>query len=1246
MTTRNHLANLKDINSGSMHAAFEMTCPNCGGVNTDDRLMLGLPCPKCLPDISDLIKLRSMLADPLEYKILILNKLKELGTHKMYEKEIVELERELRKVCYFFEKALGNKPWSAQRTWIRRVLEGKSFSILAPTGVGKTAFGMLMSLYLASKGKKCYIVLPTTVLVKQVKERIDEYREKLNLKDVVVLTYHAAMSTSKKKEFSERLKEGNFDVLVTTSQYLARNFEDLKDLKFDFVFVDDVDALLKSSRNIDRVLMLLGFSTEIIEDALQLVYLKRRFSAYILSRRKLPEELVEEYNELNERISECLKKGDFGILVVSTATGRVRGIRSKVFRELLGFEVGSRAELLRNVYDTYVIPNENSKLADEVLRLVKELGDGGLVFVPVDYGVEFVKELVAYLKANGVKAGAVYAEEKGALDDFIQGNVDVLVGVAIYYGLLVRGLDLPERVKYAVFVGVPRFKFSLRIADANPIRLLSIAANIREYVPEKEAEELSKLTTRLKRYLLMSSRKTLLELMEAVKSESDVERESGQMAVVINVVLSLRDLLRRLLSDKGVIERLKSSKYVSIKEENGELYLYVPDTMTYLQASGRTSRMYAGGISRGLSVIIVDDMKLLNGLMRQSKWYSEDIEWHELGGLDLKKVLAEIDYDRHVIRALREGKVTMIRGEPIRTALLIVESPNKARTISSFYGRPSKKRIRDLIAYEVSTGGYILSVIASGGHIFDLVTKRGFHGIEKLDSALLPIYTTIKKCLKCGSQFTDQDSCPVCKSKEYVDSLRIVKTLRELAKEVDEVLIGTDPDTEGEKIGWDIAISLAPYARQVKRVEFHEITKRAISEALIKPRDINLRLVEAQIVRRVEDRWIGFVLSQKLWKVFNSRWLSAGRVQTPVLSWIVERYKEHIKSKRYVFKVLLSNNYTLTISDLEIRDRKVAEKFAKDLLNTTCEVLESREEVVEVTPPPPFSTDTMLREAVRIMRIGVDEVMRLAQDLFELGLITYHRTDSVRVSMTGRLLAREYVRDQFGEEYFVPREWSKEGAHECIRPTRPIDADKLRELIREGIIMLARPLTRRHYILYDIIFRRFIASQMTTAKVLRRRIKLKLGNYTTTIEGFVRIVKDGFTKVYVPFEVMQEYSWEDVQVKDVSYRKIPTIPLYTQADIIRLMKEKGIGRPSTYAKIVKTLLDRRYVIETKTKKLVPTKRGIEVLNYLIKNHHELVSEDRTRLVEALMDQVERGEVDYQQILEEFYEEILPVAQGD
>lgn len=1228
-----------------MHAAFELMCPNCGGPNTDDRLILGLPCPKCLPDVEPLLKARASVTDPLEFKLLVLEALKRQGTHKMYEAEVVALERELRKVSEFFKRALGNEPWSAQRTWIKRVLEGKSFSILAPTGVGKTAFGMIMSLYLAAQGKRCYIVLPTTVLVKQVSERMEEYRERLGLKSVRVLAYRGSMSASEKREFQERLSSGDFDVLVTTSQYLARNFDLLSGFKFDFIFVDDVDALLKSSRNIDRVLMLLGFTRDMVDDALQLVYLKRRMAAYVASRRRLPEDLLEEYNELVDRISKRLREGSFGTLVVSTATGRVRGLRSKVFRELLGFEVGSRPELLRNVYDTYVIPEGEGRLMEEVLRLVRELGSGGLVFVPVDYGVEYAKKLADFLTSHGIRCKAVHADEKEPVDEFARGDLDVLVGVAIYYGLLVRGLDLPERIRYAVFAGVPRFKFSMRVDDASPIRLLSIASSIREYLPEPEADELGRHIVRLRRLLATSSQRTLAELAEVMRGERELTGESSHLAAILEVVRDLRRSLQRLLSDKAVIESLMASKYLSLREEDGELYLYVPDTMTYLQASGRTSRMYAGGVSRGLSVVIVDDEKLLNGLMRQSRWYSEDIEWRRLDELDLREVLEEINRDRSVIRALREGRAAAVVKEPIKSALLVVESPNKARTISNFYGRPSRKRIGDLVVYEVSTGDYILSIIASGGHVFDLVTRSGFHGIERLNGTFVPVYTTIKRCAKCGAQFTDQDSCPVCKSSEFVDSLRVVRALRELAREVDVVLIGTDPDTEGEKIGWDLAVALAPYAPEVRRIEFHEITKRAITQALRNLRDINMRLVEAQIVRRVEDRWIGFVLSQKLWSVFGSRWLSAGRVQTPVLAWIVERYREHVKSKRYVFRVLLSNGYVLTISDLDVRDRKSAEELADKLLKSHLEVLEVKDEPVEVQPPPPFSTDSMLREAARILRVGVDEVMRLAQDLFELGLITYHRTDSVRVSAVGRALASEYIRERFTEEDFVPREWSKEGAHECIRPTRPIDAERLRELVREGIIVLARPLTRRHYVLYDLIFRRFIASQMRSATLLRRTVRLRLGDYETTVQGYVRVLEEGFTRVYLPFEIMREYDWSRVEVKDVSYRKTPTVPLYTQADIIRLMKDKGIGRPSTYAKIVKTLLDRRYVVETRGRKLVPTRRGIEVLEYLLENYSDLVSEGRTRLVERLMDQIERGEVNYQDVLREFYEEIAPIAEG-
>ncbi|RLE61942.1 MAG: reverse gyrase, partial [Thermoprotei archaeon] len=845
------------------------------------------------------------------------------------------------------------------------------------------------------------------------------------------------LTNSSKKKAVEAISQGEFDILITTSQFLSRNFNLLRNIKFDFIFVDDVDALLKSSRNIDRVLILLGFSQEIVDTALQLIYSKRRLAFYIVSNRQVPSDLSQEIEELEKEIDDYILKNKHGVLVVSTATGRVRGLRSRLFRELLGFEVGSRAELLRNVADIYLVPRAEPE--EELVKLVGKLGNGGLVFIPVDLGIEKAKEIAEKLREAGVRAKAAYSGDSKAVDDFINGEVDVLVGVAVYYGTIVRGLDLPEKIRYAVFLGVPRFRFSISVEESHPLRLLSIALNLREYLPEKDAEEIDRLARKLRRQLISISSGAIQELARALRENGELQ--SPRLNSALDTILLLQEKLRALLSRRDVIERLKAAKYISVKEEEGGLYIYIPDTMTYLQASGRTSRMYAGGISKGLSIVIVDDEKLFNGLVRQSRWYSDDIEWQSINEADLDKVIEEVDRDREAIKAIREGRVKAGGEEPLRTALLIVESPNKARTISGFYGRPSRKHVGNITIYEVTAGKYMLNVVASGGHVFDLVTKEGFHGVLKLNGNFLPIYTSIKRCLKCGAQFTDLDQCPICKSGEYMDTYSTIDSLKEIVKEVDVVLIGTDPDTEGEKIGWDVATVLAPYSKDIKRIEFHEITKRAISNAIENPRELSTRLVEAQIVRRIEDRWIGFTLSQKLWRIFGSRWYSAGRVQTPVLGWIVDRYNEYRRSKRYVFRITLSNGCTVNIEDPAIKNTKEARENADKLMHSDCRLLSVTEEEVTIKPPPPFSTDSMLREAVSTIRIGVDEVMRLAQDLFEMGLITYHRTDSIRVSDVGRAIAREYIREQFSEDDFKPREWSKEGAHECIRPTRPIDAD-------------------------------------------------------------------------------------------------------------------------------------------------------------------------------------------------------------
>ncbi|HDD63980.1 MAG TPA: reverse gyrase [Thermoprotei archaeon] len=1223
-----------------MKVIYDLSCPNCKGRNEYDRIYLGVPCSSCLPlSIEKIKELRRTCESDIEFRRRVYDMLKQYGTLKYYE-DIVKFDEKINDFSRFFEKALGNRPWSAQLTWAKRVFKRKSFAILAPTGVGKTVFGILMSLYLAKSGQKCYIILPTTILVKQVLEKMVKFSSNLGL-NVDIAYYYTGMKKAEKNEMMKKITEGNFSILITTSKFLSRNFEKIRENKLEFIFVDDVDALLKSSRNIDRVLMLLGFSQEIIGYALKIIELKMVIVKYLMRRKNVPPEISRELNELREKVEKYISSNSekLGVLVVSTATGRVRGIRPRLFRELLGFDVGSRAELLRNIVDVYLKPKKGVTF-DIVDSLVRQLGTGGLIFVPVDKGISYAEKLHEYLSSKGLKVGIVHAGKKEDLDKFINCEIDVLIGVAIYYGLLVRGIDLPQRVRYAIFVGVPRFKFTLSLEDTNPIRLMQIAMNIRDYLTEDLAKQIDVIIAKMRNVMIELPGEALQLLAEATEKGLQLR---GKLLFLKNLSVKLQELLTYAFQNEEVLENIRQSPYLYLERRNSELYLYVPDTMTYLQASGRTSRMYAGGITKGLSLVIVDNDKLLNGLIRQTKWYSEEISWKSLDEINLEKILEEIDEDRKKVQLVLSGKVLDKKHEPVKTALLVVESPTKARTISGFYGKPSRKMVGEYLVYEVSTGNYILNIMATGGHIFDLVTKEGFHGVLKLNGEFIPIYTTIKKCLKCGAQYTDHEHCPVCKSKEAIDKISVVQSLRELAEEVDLILLGTDPDTEGEKIAWDIELSLRPYNSRIKRIEFHEVTKRAITHALNAPRSIDQRLVAAQLVRRIEDRWIGFVLSQKLWSEFKSRWLSAGRVQTPVLDWIVSRFEEAKESKKYVFLVTLDNDVTIVFDNLDIKDRNEAKNIRQQLIEKKiCNIVLASVSEEKVNPPPPYSTDSMLKEASRILKVGVDEVMRLAQDLFEMGLITYHRTDSTRVSAVGRNIAREYITQEYGSNYFVGREWMKEGAHECIRPTRPFDASRIRELIMSGILRTARPLTKRHYILYDLIFRRFIASQMTPAKIKRGKYRITAGNLVKEIDGVVDIIEKGFTLSYNPFTILKLKEGK-YGIKEVRYRKIITVPLYTQADIISLMKERGIGRPSTYAKILKTLLDRGYVLETKRKKLIPTKLGIKVLNFLKSKYEDLISEERTRIVERKMQMIEEGKADYREVLEDFYEEISKIA---
>ncbi|XRO77562.1 reverse gyrase [Methanocaldococcus sp. 10A] len=1113
---------------------YKEMCPNCSWEITSKRLEIGV-CEKCLKEENVFEKLE--LCEKLREE-KTLNKLK---NYCIMWNEFKEFEG--------FVKDLGFELLSIQKMWAKRVLKNKSFSIVAPTGVGKSFFGILMSLFLAKKGKKCYIILPTTLLVKQTYEKMLSLIEKNKL-NIKVVAYHSELSTKEKREVKERIENNDYDILITTSNFLAKN---TPNMKFDFIFVDDVDALLKASKNIDRTLKLLGFNEEIINEAYKIIYLIKIGK-------------IDDALKKREILKKKLEKIKHGCLIIASATGKSYGDRVKLYRELLNFEIGFGMNKLRDVVDIY--DEEFSK--EKILEYIKLFGSGGIVFISIDYGIEKAQEIEKFLLENNIKAKLIHSKDKKGFDDFRNGEIDVLIGVASYYGVLVRGLDMPERVRYAIFYGIPKFKIKLK-----------------EYI---------------------NNLKEKGELKEDIDIEGKTEEEIKQI----------------------ITEKLKIKNF-SLRKEDNEYLLLIPDVKTYIQASGRTSRMTEFGLTKGASIVLVDEKEIFEYLKKYMLFMYES-EFKKIDEVKLEELIKEIDEIREKIKLGRaKGKVPDL----LKSVLMVVESPNKARTIANFFGKPSVRKINNRNVYEVCVGDLNLIITASGGHVFDLVTKEGFYGVKIENNLYIPIYASIKKVN--GEQFTDQKNFEelikqLIEKGEKVnamDAKENIEIIREIADEVDAIFIATDIDTEGEKIGYDIAINALPFNKNIYRVGFNEITKRAILKAVESFKkgeklELDENKVRGQIVRRIEDRWIGFRLSQKLWEVFNKNYLSAGRVQTPVLGWIIERYNEH-KIKVPYLSLKLEN---------DIYIGKVWEKeFDKDEVEVEVKVYEK-----EIPPLPPFTTDTLLEEATKRFGLSADEVMAIAQELFELGFSTYHRTSSTRVSLDGMRVAREYLKLNNLEDYLKNREYFMEGAHECIRPTKPMDTEELIEFLKENNIKL----TKNHIKVYDLIFRRFIASQMKEAVVYYEEIYIK--DLNEKVEGYIDIKFDGWSRIYnLKLKKLPKIEKNSLKILDKKIRKIPKVPLYDEGEVVKLMKERGIGRPSTYAQIIKKLLDRGYVIKSKDKnKLIPTKLGIEVYNYLINNYPHLISEERTRELEEIMDKIENGVVDYLKVLKALHEEILSI----
>jgi len=1195
-------------------AIYDFACANCGGEITDARLLEAGVCSRCLETpVKDIIEAAEVLKSRGR-----LQRLKEvLDLHLAYE----DFKR-------FFMKALGFEPWALQEVWAKRILSGDNFAIVAPTGVGKTVLGLIMALYLFSRGKRCYVIVPSGMLAQQLYEKALSFAENAAVRRRdCIMAYHASLSRGEKESTLEKIREEENILLITTDRFLLDHGDMLMERPFDYVFVDDVDSFLKSPKNIDKAVALLGIRPEAVEIAMKLIDIRMKLA------KTSSKNLLDEYEELERRIEEE-KRRRKGILVVAGATIRGRKTRRlMIFEELLEFEVGRFQEFVRNIEDMY-LEVDGDQLLDKAVEIVKRHGGGCLVFTPHALGRSFAARVAEALERAGIKAYLYEQMEADILQRFSEGEYDVMVGLAASRSPLARGIDLPARIRYAVFVGVPRREIRIDRDEYNPAKLLILINNLLPSLSKKDRSEAEVAAAKLMKITPLSR-----DLVEKIRRATEAgERLEGFERYAQEVILSARNFLDRVLT-QDLINKIESELDIALKPVKGGFSLIIPDTTGYIQASGRTSRLYPYGVSRGASIVLVDDEKAFKGLIRRLKAQLEEIKFTRYDPDSAQIVFKQIDDERRLIKDMLAGGVELRAKDIVRAALMLVESPTKARTIAHLFGRPFRRRVGNLTVYEAAIGGVIVGVTATQGHITDLITgsERGIHGVEEVDGGFVPVYGVIKRCMNCGEQWADGGRCPSCGSDEIFDKEEMVEAIRRLALQYNDVYIATDPDAEGEKIAYDLMCVIKPYNPNIYRLEFHEVTRRALLSALRNKRDVDVNLVEAQLLRRIEDRWIGFELSRKLWDRFGSKWLSAGRVQTPVLGWIVEA-TERYRKKINLLRVKLRDGISIEIaepSNLEDVLRRWEEGGLKALIRDVVE-----EERI-VNPPPPYTTDTLLRDAFNYMRTSAAEAMRLAQDLFEAGLITYHRTDATTVSEVGLALARDYLNEVAPGE-FTPRTYRMEGAHECIRPVKPLDAEKLRYYVRIGLLAIpARRLTEAHFKMYDLIFRRFIASQSRPARVKTQRFKVEVAGNVIEASKDVEIIEDGFLKFLPLIRKSSPVCEGEYDIEDLEVRKVPATRLLTEGDVVGLMKERGIGRPSTYSKIIETLLERGYVIE-RAGRLIATRKGINVHRFLVDKFGKYVSEELTRKLEQDMDLVERGLADYQELLKKLYQEVVEI----
>ncbi len=1085
-------------------ARYLAYCPNCGGPIEEERLRAGQACARCQPEpggplrpgrLADFAQARAALADWVE----------------------------------FFRAKTGVAPSPLQRSWAARVVTGRSFALLAPTGVGKTTFGLATAAWLAGRGRRSHLVFPTRLLVVQAAERLAAW-------GAPYIAY-----TGKRRDRAAIL-EGARPIAVYTVQFLYRNHPHLP-RPVDFLFVDDVDSLLKSARNVDAVLALLGFGSKELAAAWGNLALRSKDPAAA------------------EQRAEALRKRARGVLAVASATARPRTARVGLFRELLGFEVTAPSLALRRVADLYEphFGEDPEARFRAALAWARRLGPGGLFFLSGHRLREEGSRLRDFLNQGGVPS-LVY-DDPAALDRFRRGEVAALVGFASWRNPLARGIDLPERVRYALFLEVPRFEIEL--GEPDPRGLWRVAVALLPLLEEPLAREVRRLARR------------------RPPSEAGVRRVAEAIAA-------------RLL-DPGFRARVEASPEVGLRFRDGRPVLIFPDVTGYLQASGRTSRLTPAGLTQGLALLLADDPKAFRALARRLAYLLEEAP-RPAAEVDLDALLARIDADRARLAEGARG------GPPTRVRAVVVESPNKARTLAGFFGRPARRFFPGLVVHEVITEEGLLLVAATRGHVTDLALSGGFFGVET-EPGFRPRYHPLRRCPE------GPVPGPACRDGQTSrpDRDRTLASLQALALEADVFLLATDPDTEGEKIAWDVDLALSAYVGERRRVEFRAVTRRAFGEALARPRGLLESRVDAQKVRRIADRWVGFALSQRLQQLLGRKTLSAGRVQTPVLGWVIERDRQHRRR--------------VTVTEVEIDGFRLA--FPGEQRGASLEVRLLDRRVEERPPPPPFTTDTLLAEAGRI-GLEVPRAMALAQDLFEAGYITYHRTDATRVAPEGLALARRLVAERFGPAYVRLRPWGAGGAHEAIRPARPLTPEDLEEVL----LLEGRELGGDHLRLYRLIFDRFLASQMPPARVEVRDYRFSLGEASLERTLPVRLVEPGFALAW-PLVIGPAPSPGRHPVTP-AIRRRPAAQPYTEGELVAEMKRKGIGRPSTYALVVARLLERGYLVRRRGR-LFPTRLGRAVHRLLTEEGplagaaRRYVSEGFTREIEAWMDRVENGE---------------------